>query len=119
MADLTKVRVEAFLIDEECLGESMRKWFYPTLNIEDFENFRSSIQLTGSPASQWCELIIVFAKIFNEDTQEFKEVPHMLWRDFDEFKKEYLIDKNIPGCRFITDESIKNQYQYMLEYADI
>jgi hypothetical protein len=118
MAEITRVYSEAFLIDEGALGESARKWFKPNVSIKDIEDFTSSIRLAGSPASQWCELVILFAKIENADGN-VEEVPHMRWDSFDEFKQEYLIDKNVPGSRFIEDESTKENYKYLLDYADI
>ena len=117
MANLTRVYSEAFLIDEGALGESARKWFGQQLKVEELEKFRSSIRLSGSPASQWCEIIIVFANVLNADTGKIEEVPHMRWDSFDNFKKEYLIDKNVPGSRFIEDESTRSHYQYLLDYA--
>ena len=117
MADLTRVYSEAFLIDEGTLGESARKWFEPQLSVDGFESFRSSIRLSGSPASQWCEVVVLYASIYNEDLKKFEEVPHALWRSFDEFKQEFIIDKRIPNSRFIVDETTKSNYQHVLKYA--
>ena len=119
MATLTKFYVEAFLLNGDCtLGPSDGKLFKPQCTIADIEEFTSKIRLSGEPDCQWCELVIGFANIANEDGK-CEEVPHMRWNSFDDFKKEYLIDNNIPGCRFVEDESTKSNYKYLLDYADI
>ena len=119
MATLTKIYIEAFLLNGDCtLGPADGKWFHPQITIEEMEDFTSKIRLDGEADCKWCELVIGFAKIANENGVQ-EEVPHMRWSSFEEFKKEYIEEKNIPGSRFIEDESIKNNYKYLLDYADI
>ena len=120
MSDVTKIYVEGFLLNGDgTLGMSNGKWFKPQMTIEEMESFTSSIRLSGEPDCQWCELVVLFASIHNVDTGKDEIVPHMRWNNFDDFKREYINKECIPGSRFITDESTRNNYKYLLEYADI
>ena len=116
----TKIYIKAFLLNGDgTLGPSSGKWFRPQITNEEMESFTSKIRLSGEPDCQWCELVVVFSNILNADTGKIEEVPHMKWESFEDFKQEYFIDRNIPGCRFVEDESTRKNYQYLLDYADI
>ena len=120
MSTVTRIYASAFLLNGDgTLGQSSGRWFKPQMTIGETESFTSKIRLSGEPDCQWCENVIIFANIFNEDTGKVEEVPHMRWNSFEDFKQEYLLNKNIPGCRFIEDEYTKNNYKYLLDYADI
>ena len=120
MSTVTRIYASAFLLNGDgTLGQSSGRWFKPQMTIGEMEDFTSSIRLSGEPDCQWCELVVLFAQIENADTGKVEEVPHMRWNSFDEFKKEYINKECIPSNRIIEDEYTKNNYKYLLDYADI